>query len=118
MSTYEKNSLYKSTTSRAWYNYTMDKYAEKLSRWFGSTPFIFFHLIWFTIWIVLHFTIGFDEEWQALTIIVSLEAIFLALFILRGDNVQADRFEEKVKKDLRRDKKSLQILEGIKKKQK
>lgn len=97
-----------------WYNYIMDRYAEKLSRWFGSTPFILFHLIWFTVWIALHFALGFDESWEILTIIVSLEAIFLALFILRGDNVQADRFEKKVKEDLKQSKEELKILKSIK----
>ncbi len=94
----------------------MDKLAEKLSRWFGSTPFILFHVIWFTVWIVLHFAIGFDESWEILTIVVSLEAIFLALFILRGDNIQADRFEKKVKEDLKKDKETLKILKNLKNK--
>lgn len=92
----------------------MDKYAEKLSKWFGSTPFILFHLIWFSIWIALHFIIGFDEEWEILTIVVSLEAIFLALFILRGDNIQADRFEKDVKEDLKRSSEQLKLLKSIK----
>jgi uncharacterized membrane protein len=67
----------------------MDRMAEKLAEWFGSVPFIMFHLVWFTIWIVLHLTIKFDQDWQNLTVIVSLEAIFLALFILRAENVQS-----------------------------
>ena len=94
----------------------MDKYAEKLSNWFGSTPFILFHVIWFSVWIGLHFLIGFDEDWSILTIIVSLEAIFLALFILRGDHVQADRFEKQVKEDLKRSNEQLKLLKSIKNK--
>ena len=67
----------------------MDKLAEKLAQWFGSAPFILFHIIWFSVWVILHLTTGFDEEWQNLTVVVSLEAIFLSLFILRAENVQA-----------------------------
>jgi uncharacterized membrane protein len=79
----------------------MDKIAEKLAGWFGSTPFILFHVVWFGAWLLLHYTADFDPEWANLTFIVSLEAIFLALFILRAENVQAARFEEQVKRDLK-----------------
>lgn len=79
----------------------MDKIAEKLAEWFGSTPFILFHVIWFAVWLLLHFTAGFDPDWANLTLVVSLEAIFLSLFILRAENVQASRFEDQVKRDLK-----------------
>lgn len=79
----------------------MDKLAEKLASWFGSTPFIVFHVVWFSSWVTLHTVRDFDPEWANLTIVVSLEAIFLSLFILRAENIQANRFEENVKKDLK-----------------
>lgn len=69
----------------------MNKFAEKLSVWFGSTPFILFHIAWFTVWMV----VGLPME--ALTLIVSLEAIFLSLFILRAENVQNGRNENLLK---------------------
>ena len=94
----------------------MNKLAEKLAEWFGSSPFILFHVVWFTVWIAAHYTSNFDQDWAALTFIVSLEAIFLALFILRAENVQATRFERKIKEDLRQSKKELEILEKLKKK--
>jgi uncharacterized membrane protein len=79
----------------------MDELAEKLAKWFGSAPFILFHIVWFTTWIIFHFTIGFDEEWATLTFVVSLEAIFLSLFILRAENVASEREEKNLRKDLR-----------------
>ncbi len=79
----------------------MDKIAERLAAWFGSTPFITFHIVWFGAWVVLHTTAGFDPDWANLTLVVSLEAIFLSLFILRAENVQAARFEQQVKRDLK-----------------
>jgi uncharacterized membrane protein len=96
----------------------MDNLAERLSKWFGSSPFILFHVIWFTVWVVLHFTASFDEDWEILTIVVSLEAIFLSLFILRGDNIQAGRFEKDVKEDLRRSNEQLKLLKSINNKRK
>jgi uncharacterized membrane protein len=79
----------------------MDKLAERLAAWFGSAPFILFHVFWFGAWIVLHTTAGFDPEWANLTLVVSLEAIFLSLFILRAENVQAEKFEKDVKRDIK-----------------
>jgi uncharacterized membrane protein len=79
----------------------MDRLAEKLAGWFGSSPFILFHVAWFGVWVGLHFTLDFDPEWAILTLVVSLEAIFLSLFILRAENVQAERFEKKIKQDVR-----------------
>lgn len=92
----------------------MDKLAEKLAGWFGSAPFIVFHIFWFATWIILHFTKGLDEDWQALTVVVSLEAIFLSLFILRAENVQSKRAEEQIKKDLKESREELKLLKSIK----
>lgn len=80
----------------------MDNLAEKLAKVFGSAPFIIFHFMWFTIWIVLNFIMKFDPEYSLLTIVVSLEAIFLSLFILRAENIQSERLEKKIKKDVKR----------------
>lgn len=82
----------------------IDKIAEKLASIFGSGPFIIFHIIWFTIWIVLNAFIRFDHDYSLLTIIVSLEAIFLSLFILRAENIQSTRLENMVKEDLKKTK--------------
>lgn len=91
----------------------MNKIAEKLARWFGSLPFIILNFVWFVVWIILHFTIGFDEHWSNLTLIVSLEAIFLALFILRAENVQGDRIEHLLNREVRQESKEIKILEEI-----
>ncbi len=88
----------------------MDRLAERLAGWFGSAPFIFFHIVWFGAWIVLHLLVGFDAEWQNLTVVVSLEAIFLSLFILRAENVQAERAEKQVSKDIRKSNEQLKLL--------
>lgn len=42
----------------------------------------------------------FEKATLILTLTVSLEAIFLSLFILRGQNVQSERMEKNLEKDL------------------
>ena len=70
--------------------------AEKISTWAGSMPFVYFHVVWFTVWIVLNSTSfitlipPFDPfPYGLLTMIVSLEAIFLATFIMINQNRQS-----------------------------
>jgi uncharacterized membrane protein len=64
----------------------------------GRMWFIILHVIWFTIWIIINLTSGgkhFDPfPFSLLTMIVSLESIFLSLFILMSQNrsgLQADQ---------------------------
>ena len=64
----------------------------------GKMWFIIFHLIWFGVWILLNLkgsSYQFDPcPYPLLTMIVSLESIFLSLFILMSENhssVLADR---------------------------
>jgi uncharacterized membrane protein len=68
--------------------------AEVISRFAGSMYFVYFHIVWFSAWIVLnHPSFGvlkFDPfPYGLLTMIVSLEAIFLATFIMINQNRQA-----------------------------
>lgn len=86
----------------------MDSVAEKLSVWFGSTPFIVVHIVWFIAWFPLH------GSTELLTLIVSLEAIFLSLFILRAENVQGLRMERSVKRNEKDTKKDLKESKQIK----
>ncbi|MBV9958132.1 MAG: DUF1003 domain-containing protein [Acidobacteria bacterium] len=71
--------------------------------WFsGSMPFLITHTIWFTLWITLNTIIlptPFDKfPFGLLTMIVSLEAIFLACFVLISQNRQAEK--DKVRSDI------------------
>lgn len=69
---------------------------DKLADWFtariGSMGFIYANLIWFGLWIVLNLgratrLVPFDPfPFGLLTMIVSLEAIFLSLFVLISQN--------------------------------
>lgn len=66
--------------------------SDDLTEICGSTAFLIFHIIFFSAWIILNMeiipgTIAFDPfPYGLLTMIVSLEAIFLAIFILVSQN--------------------------------
>lgn len=72
------------------------KFAELISRWAGSISFVYIHVMWFGLWIIAnHGALKpiipvFDPfPYGLLTMIVSLEAIFLSTFIMITQNRQA-----------------------------
>jgi len=79
------------------------KLAEKITDFSGSMIFAYVNLIWFALWIVINqgWFSGFIEPFDPfpyglLTMIVSLEAIFLATFIMVAQNRQEliDQYRE------------------------
>ncbi len=76
-----------------------DKLADKVTASAGSTPFLVFNLVWFVSWVLINTgTFGekyvFDEyPFGFLTMVVSLEAIILAVFVLISQNRQSKRSE-------------------------
>jgi uncharacterized membrane protein len=67
--------------------------ADGITEFAGSMRFVALHLIWFGIWIGLNlFGPRFDPfPFGLLTMIVSLEAIFLSTFVLISQNRVEDR---------------------------
>lgn len=58
----------------------------------GSMPYVWLHFTWFGLWLLVNGALGltFDEyPFGLLTTIVSLEAIFLSIFVLISQNRQA-----------------------------
>jgi uncharacterized membrane protein len=85
-----------------------DRIADLVTRFSGSIPFIYFHVLWFGIWILANLGIGglraFDPfPFGLLTTIVSLEAIFLSTFVLVSQNRQAAIAERRAELDLQFD---------------
>jgi CRP/FNR family cyclic AMP-dependent transcriptional regulator len=75
---------------------TLQKIADWIAWFSGSMPFLLINLIWFVGWIVVNtFRLGipaFDPyPFGLLTMIVSLEAIFLSCFVLISQNRQAEK---------------------------
>jgi uncharacterized membrane protein len=72
------------------------KFAQAITDYAGSMPFIYIHAVWFTFWILANYGAlkplipEFDPfPYGLLTMIVSLEAIFLSAFIMVAQNRQA-----------------------------
>lgn len=59
--------------------------ADAITTFAGSMPFVYLHAVVFAAWMLLAET----TPWPTLTLIVSLEAIFLSTFVLIGQNRQA-----------------------------
>jgi uncharacterized membrane protein len=60
-----------------------NRVSDGITRFAGSMPFVYLHIIWFGCWI------GFGVEgypYGLLTMIVSLEAIFLSTFVMISQN--------------------------------
>src|SRR5207302_1717396 len=76
---------------------TMIERAADWIAWFsGSMPFLILNTAWFLAWILINsFDLGirqFDPyPFGLLTMIVSLEAIFLSIFVLISQNRQAEK---------------------------
>lgn len=68
--------------------FKMEKGAEKLTKWIGSTNSVIFHTIFFiTTFCSPLFGVSFDRMMLILTTVVSLEAIYLSIFIQMSINM-------------------------------
>jgi len=76
-----------------------DRMADQITRFSGSMAFVYLHVVWFAAWIVINVTgWRFDPfPFGLLTLIVSLEAIFLSTFVMISQN------RESARSDLRAD---------------
>jgi len=70
-----------------------DRVADKITAFSGSMRFVGLHVVWFTAWILFNVTrLAFDPfPFGLLTLIVSLEAIFLSTFVMLSQNREAAR---------------------------
>ncbi len=60
-----------------------NRLADRITAFSGSMRFVYLHVVWFTAWIAL----GVESyPYGLLTMIVSLEAIFLSTFVMISQN--------------------------------
>ena len=68
----------------------VERIGNRLTIIAGSTPFLLFHVVWFALWIGWNVGMpgrAFDPfPFGLLTMVVSLEAIFLSVFVLMTQN--------------------------------
>jgi uncharacterized membrane protein len=69
--------------------------ADAITAFAGSMMFVYIHIVAFTVWMLF-----FEKSpWEKLTLIVSLEAIFLSTFVMIGQNRQSSFQQEKADHD-------------------
>ena len=82
----------------------IDRIADGIAAFAGSMPFLYLHIVLFTGWIVVNLDLipgvaVFDPfPFGLLTMSVSLEAIFLSMFVLLSQNIQSAK--ERVRSDI------------------
>lgn len=70
-----------------------EKISEAIAAFCGSMVFVYVHVIWFGVWIVVNVIPKFQFDpfpFTFLTLVVSLEAIFLSTFILISQNHETE----------------------------
>ena len=105
-----------------------ERISDSITRFSGSTIFVFIHLVWFGLWILLNVNLiripritEFDPfPFGLLTMVVSLEAIFLSTFVLISQNRMSALSEKRAELDLQvnmlaeqKAAKTLELLEHI-----
>jgi len=58
--------------------------ADRITTFAGSMNFVYLHALLFAVWMLV-----LESPWPTLTLVVSLEAIFLSTFVMIGQNRQA-----------------------------
>lgn len=87
---------------------SLDKFSDWITAFTGSWTFIALHVIWFIVW----FSFGLDID--HLTLVLSVEAILLATFILMSGNREQRRNNIRDDADFEADVKAEQDIEDMK----
>jgi uncharacterized membrane protein len=69
--------------------------ADGITKFAGSMMFVYLHAIIFGVWML----VIEKSPWPTLTLVVSLEAIFLSTFVMIGQNRQAEYQQAKANHD-------------------
>jgi uncharacterized membrane protein len=85
-----------------------DRAADILTAFSGNMIFVYLHVVWFTFWIVANLGLlpikPFDPfPFGLLTLVVSLEAIFLSTFVLISQNRAGEVADKRADLDLQID---------------
>jgi uncharacterized membrane protein len=81
------------------YNDIQLRIADKITAFAGSMPFVYIHAAVFAFWCGTGLFGADPFPFSFLTLIVSLEAIFLSTFVMIGQNRQSEFAQEKAEHD-------------------
>ena len=79
--------------------------ADAITAFAGSMPFVYIHAVAFACWMLF----VESDPWPKLTLIVSLEAIFLSTFVMIGQNRQAEFQRAKADHDFASEEQELRL---------
>jgi uncharacterized membrane protein len=83
--------------------------ADRITAFAGSMPFVYLHAVGFGVWMLF-----FERSpWPTLTLVVSLEAIFLSTFVMIGQNRQAAFQQAKADHDFTEQEQELKVNTGL-----
>src|SRR5262245_36385062 len=79
-----------------------DRVSDAITKFSGSTTFVVLHVVWFLVWVLWNTgRHAFDPfPFELLTMIVSLEAIFLSTFVLITQNRMTKQADKRAHLDL------------------
>lgn len=83
--------------------------ADAITSFAGNMRFIYLHVAWFAVWML----VVEKSPWPTLTLIVSLEAIFLSTFVMIGQNRTSQIDREQASHDYSVNQESLAIQHAI-----
>jgi uncharacterized membrane protein len=69
--------------------------SDAITAFAGSMKFVYIHAVAFALWM----TLAESDPWPKLTLVVSLEAIFLSTFVMIGQNRQSSFQQAKADHD-------------------
>jgi uncharacterized membrane protein len=79
--------------------------ADRITAFAGSMRFVYLHILGFGLWMLV-----FEKSpWPTLTLVVSLEAIFLSTFVMIGQNRQATFQQAKADHDFTEQEQELKL---------
>ena len=96
-----------------------DRAADRITSFAGTMRFVYLHSFWFGLWVILNLGLlgaglKFDQyPFGLLTLIVSLEAIFLSTFVMISQNRQANAAEVRSELDYQTDVKAEKEIDII-----
>ena len=79
--------------------------ADAITKFAGSMGFVYIHIVAFAVWML----VVEKSPWPTLTLVVSLEAIFLSTFVMIGQNRQAAFQQAKADHDFTMSEKELHL---------
>ena len=84
---------------------TQLRIADAITTFAGSMRFVYIHAVVFVLWMLF----VESDPWPKLTLVVSLEAIFLSTFVMIGQNRQADFAQRKADHDFHEQEEELKL---------